>query len=178
MKNKLLFVFFLLFFSCNDEDFLKNQENFQNMDENSIFHYQENNHNSDKLRFFISDNMIKAPLDGYFFIWGTMRLSNIQNEKKKYPIISYGVDVFINNFLKYKTYFKDFLNDEDKKISKLDLKGNFHLKVPVKKNDKLYLQYSIKRKDPISLYFFDEKQKVLRNELDQIQIFFHPSSHN
>ncbi|WP_045118225.1 hypothetical protein [Blattabacterium sp. (Blatta orientalis)] len=71
MKNKLLFVFFLLFFSCNDEDFLKNKENFQNMDENSIFHYHEkNNKNSDKLRFFISDNMIKAPLDGYFFYMG------------------------------------------------------------------------------------------------------------
>ncbi|WP_185866328.1 hypothetical protein [Blattabacterium cuenoti] len=178
MKSKLLFVFFLLFFSCNDEDFLKNQEHSQNMDDNSIFPYHEKNNNSDKLRFFISDHIIKAPLDGYFFIWGTMKLSHIQNEKKKYPTISYGIDVFINNFLKYKTYFKDCLNEEDKKISKLDLKGNFHLKIPVKKNDQLYLQYSVKRKDPISLYFFDEKQKVLRNELDHIKIFFHPSSHN
>ncbi|WP_185878188.1 hypothetical protein [Blattabacterium cuenoti] len=168
MKNKFIFVFFLLFFSCNDEDLLKNKENFQNMDENSIFYYYEKNKNS--------DNMIKAPLDGYFFIWGTMKLNNIQNETKKYHTISYGVDVFINNFLKYKTYFKDFINDEDKKISKLDLKGHFHLKIPVKKNDQLYLQYSIKKKNPVSLYFLDEKQKVLR--LDHIQIFFHPSSHN
>ncbi|WP_185881658.1 hypothetical protein [Blattabacterium cuenoti] len=175
MKNKLLFIFFLLFFSCNDD--IKNPEYFQNMDENSIFHYHEKNPNSDELRFFISDNIIKAPLDGYFFIWGTMRLSNIQNEKKKYHTISYGVDVFINNFLKYKTYFKDFLNEEDKNISKLDLKGNFHFKIPVKKNDKLYLQYSIKKKDPVSSSFFDEKQKVLRNELDHIQIFFYPSRH-
>ncbi len=152
IKKKLLFLFFLLFFSCNDENL---EKNYKSKEKKPFFH------------MMIIPSKIKVPVDGKLIIWGNKIWINLQDKKKNTSVKIDEIDIFINNFLKYKISLKDLLKEEKKLLY---LKRNIFLKIPVTKNDQISFKYFIKKKDTKPMYVdvYDNNNK------DQLYISFDP----
>ncbi|WP_185873605.1 hypothetical protein [Blattabacterium cuenoti] len=115
----------------------------------------------------IIPSKIKVPVDGKLIIWGNKIWINLQDKKKNTSVKIDEIDIFINNFLKYKISLKDLLKEEKKLLY---LKRNIFLKIPVTKNDQISFKYFIKKKDTKPMYVdvYDNNNK------DQLYISFDP----
>ncbi|WP_185850746.1 hypothetical protein [Blattabacterium cuenoti] len=109
------------------------------------------------------NQVINSPSDGMFVIWGSVKKYDhftiyYDNRKYNHTIYNCIIEVYVNNVLNSKTYIKKYIN-EDNKISQLNLKRDFFLKITVKQDDKLYLKF----------VYPDH----IQYKLDDVQIYFH-----
>ncbi len=140
-----------------------------------------------------SRKIIKAPFDGQFVVSGGIKNhphhNNNSSNNNYYDYYSTdedekkiskkdGMDLLLINDFDDLSFKEIYNNENDKKLYKVYLKGNFHFKIPVRKNDQLCFQFSVKKVDPIYLEFVHQhkKVKIFMKKFDRIKIYFIPIS--